>query len=438
MAFIPEIETKDLTEQSAFQVQKIKEAIAYLLKNSPFYSRHLSQYRASIDSFQSMDDMRKFPTTSKTDLQQFNWDFLCIDKESIAEIMSTSGTLGSPVYIALSTADLERLAYNEMLSFESMGIIRQDVVQLLLTLDRQFMAGIAYYSGLKQIGATVIRSGPGLPNMQWETMRQLSVSSLVAVPSFLVKMLEAAAASKLKVNDLKVKKILAIGESLRDENLQPNALAKKILQQWDVKLYATYASTEMQTAFTECTAQNGGHHHPELIVVELLDDEGNPVPEGAAGEVTITTLGVEAMPLFRYRTGDICKAYYEACSCGRKTMRLGPVLGRKQQMIKFKGTTLYAPQLMELLNKLDFINDYLISISSDNEAQDLVCIFIHTDKMSAADCEAMIKPVFQHKWRVIPVIQFCSAAELHALQFPENTRKPVRIQDLRKNIIISQ
>ncbi|MEZ4981869.1 MAG: hypothetical protein R2769_09845 [Saprospiraceae bacterium] len=104
-------------------------------------------------------------------------------------------------------------------------------------------------------------------------------------------------------------------------------------------MYSTYASTEMGTSFTECIEGNGGHHHPELLIVELLDDNNEPVHPGEIGEIVITTLGMEAMPLIRFKTGDLCRAYYEPCKCGRTTMRLGPILARKQQMIKLKRTT---------------------------------------------------------------------------------------------------
>src|SRR5690606_3508412 len=114
-----------------------------------------------------------------------------------------------------------------------------------------------------------------------------------------------------------------------------NVLGKKITEYWNIQLYSTYASTEMQTAFTECHAGKGGHQQPDLIILEILDESGNQLPEGVYGEVTITTLGIEAMPLLRYRTGDIACYYQEPCRCGRHSKRLSPVIGRKQQMIKF-------------------------------------------------------------------------------------------------------
>lgn len=431
MVFIPEIEQKSLSEQADYQLQKLKEVLRYVKENAPFYKRLLNPFSSEIDSLHSLSELQKLPTTSKEDLQNHNWDFLCVPPSGISEYMSTSGTLGNPVVVALTSNDLERLAYNEYLSFHLMEAQVDDIFQLMLTLDRQFMAGIAYYNGLARLGAAVVRSGPGLPALQWETMKQLSVTALVAVPSFLSKMLDQVDVTSL--GELSVKKVLAIGESLRDENLQPNALAQKIKTNWNIDLYGTYAATEMQTAFTECKEGKGGHHHPELIVVEILDEEGNQLPEGNAGEVTITTLGIEGMPLIRYRTGDICKAYYEPCGCGRKTMRLGPVLGRKKQMIKFKGTSIYPPQLFDVLNSLDGIKDYVLEVTSDENIQDTLTLYIYTE-MNREDCNAAVKPVFQHKWRVTPNIVFCSATELQQLQFPNNSRKPIRFKDLRTQI----
>jgi len=121
----------------------------------------------------------------------------------------------------------------------------------------------------------------------------------------------------------------------------------------------------MQTAFTECSEGKGGHHQPALLIVELLDENNRQVKIGEPGEVTITTLGVEAMPLLRYKTGDICIAFDEPCLCGRKTLRLSPVIGRKKQMIKFKGTTLYPPALFDLLNEMEEIKDFVAEVYSN-------------------------------------------------------------------------
>jgi phenylacetate-CoA ligase len=159
-------------------------------------------------------------------------------------------------------------------------------------------------------------------------------------------------------------------------------LGKRISEAWDLHLYSTYASTEMQTAFTECRAGQGGHLNPDLLIVELLDEHNQPVTPGHPGEVTVTTLGVEGMPLLRYKTGDICVHSTEPCICGRTTLRLSPVLGRKQQMIKFKGTTLYPPALFDLLNEMEEVVDYVAEVYSNELGMDEVLLHLLPQKQS--------------------------------------------------------
>jgi phenylacetate-CoA ligase len=430
MAFIPEIEKKTLEEQETFQLIRLKDMLLYLQQRSPFYQKLFGQNNIEPSQIQALTDLQHLPTTSKADLQQYNNDFLCITRDQVREYTATSGTLGTPVYIALSQNDLDRLAYNEYLSFQSMEVTEKDTFQLMLTLDRQFMAGTAYYAGLAKTGAAVIRTGPGLPAMQWDTIFQLEPTGLVAVPSFLVKMAEYAKSKGIDPATAKVKKVLAIGETLREDNLAPNALARKIKETWNIDLYGTYASTEMQTAFTECSATAGGHHHPELIIVEIIDEEGKPVSPGEKGEVTITTLGVEAMPLLRYRTGDICRAHYEPCSCGRNTMRLGPVLGRKQQMIKFKGTTLYPPVIFDVLNQIEEIKEYVVDVRTGEHDQDELSLYLYS-ALSPEACNDIIKPLFQHKWRVTPQVNYVTSEEIARMQFANNSRKPLKFRDNR-------
>ncbi|PSK90647.1 phenylacetate--CoA ligase family protein [Taibaiella chishuiensis] len=430
MAILPEIEKQSLSEQQRFQLEQLHLTLEYLQQHSPFYQRLFASHAVQPDSIRSLDDLVRLPTTSKEDLQRYNMDFLCVPAAAVQEYVATSGTLGSPVTIALTEKDLQRLAYNEYLSFGCLECSEDDIFQLMLTLDRQFMAGVAYYSGLRQAGPAIVRTGPGLTALQWDTIQRLGVTGLVGVPSFLLKMIAYAGEQQIDCNATTVRKVLAIGESLRDDQLEPNTLARKIQDAWQIQLYSTYASTEMQTAFTECPAGKGGHHHPELIIVELLDDEGQPVPAGEKGEVTITTLGVEAMPLLRYRTGDICRGYYEPCSCGRSTMRLGPVLGRKQQMIKFKGTSLYPPALFDLLNQVPVIDEYVVEVTTDETQQDDLHIYIATSMQHDA-CNRLLEQLFRHKLRVMPRTSYITDAEMLRLQFPEGSRKLVRFRDLR-------
>lgn len=374
------------------------------------------------------------PPQKKSDIQERNWEFLCVPAKDVKEYTATSGTLGKPVTVALTANDLDRLAYNEHQSFLCADGKPDDIYQLMLTLDRQFMAGIAYYQGIRKLGAALVRTGPGLPPMQWDTIMRLQSNTIVAVPSFILGLIEWAKEHQIDLKHTPVKKAVCIGESLHNADFELNALGEKITDAWPIKLYSTYASTEMQTAFTECSAGMGGHHQPDLVILEILDEQDNPLPAGQYGEVTITTLGVEGMPLLRYRTGDICAYYDTVCSCGRKSKRLTPVLGRRQQMIKYKGTTLYPPAIFDILNNVPFIKEYVVEAYNNGLGTDELRIHVHT-LLPVDDCELKLKPILQSRLRVVPQLQFHSGADIQKMQFPPGSRKQLRFIDNRKTIL---
>lgn len=412
------------------QQKKLKELIIYLHNHSVYYRDLFAKENINIKSIRSVGDLKSIPPTEKEHLQTQNDRFLCVPKSRIIEYTSTSGTLGSPVTIALTENDLQRLAYNEYCSFTCAGGVPDDIYQLMLTLDRQFMAGMAYYSGIRKLGAGLIRVGPGVPSLQWETIIRLKPTAIVAVPSFILKLIQYAKDHSIDINTSSVKKAVCIGENIRNTDFSLNVLGKKITEAWNIDLYSTYASTEMQTAFTECHEGKGGHLNPELLVVELLDEDNQPVENGKPGEVTVTTLGVEGMPLLRYKTGDICIAHHEPCSCGRNTLRLSPVIGRKKQMIKFKGTTLFAPALFEILNGMEEIKDYIVEVSANEIGTDEVLLYVLPINTEEAT-DHKIRAYLQAKLRVTPHIKYLDAPTMQKMLFPEMMRKPVKFIDKR-------
>jgi phenylacetate-CoA ligase len=412
------------------QEKKLQELLQYVKNNSPYYQGIFKNNDIDIGKITKLEDLVNLPTTCKEDLQIHNDAFLCVPQTAVIEYTSTSGTLGAPVTIALTEKDLQRLAYNEFKSFSCAGCHPGDVFQLMLTLDRQFMAGMAYYSGIRKLGAGIIRVGPGVPSLQWETIFRLKPTVLVAVPSFILKLIQHAASHGIDPAGTSVKKAICIGENIRQADFTLNILGKKITEAWDIQLLSTYASTEMQTAFTECEAGRGGHHQPDLVIVELLDEKDQLVHPGEAGEVTITTLGVEAMPLLRYKTGDLCIAHTDPCVCGRQTLRLSPVIGRKKQMIKFKGTTLFAPALFDLLAGMEDITDFVAEVYSNEIGTDEVLLHLFTLQYSE-ETDHRIRAYLQAKLRVTPQIRYVTAEEIQKLQFPSAGRKPVKFIDNR-------
>src|SRR3569623_3511688 len=215
-------------QNTAIQEQKLLELLQYLSANSPYYQQLFAKHGVDVNRIQTLADLTQLPTTQKDDLQQRNNDFLCVPQSKIIEYTSTSGTLGSPVTIPVTEKDLLRLAENEYNSFMCADGSASDVYQLMLTLDRQFMAGIAYYSGIRKMGAGIIRLGPGVPSLQWETIQRLKPTAIVAVPSFILKLIGFAKANGIDMNSTSVKKAICIGENIRPPAPPPPMLGKKI------------------------------------------------------------------------------------------------------------------------------------------------------------------------------------------------------------------
>ncbi|MCO5268473.1 MAG: AMP-binding protein [Brumimicrobium sp.] len=427
----PEIEFKSKEQIKAFQEEKLREQLQYISQHSPFYKRLFAEKGIHIEHIQCLEDLVRIPVTTKSDLQQFNNDFFCVNQVELIDLASTSGTTGKPVNFGVTEHDLERLAYNEAISFACAGITKNDVVQLMTTMDRRFMAGLAYFLGLRKLGASVIRTGSGIPALQWESIITNKPTYLIVVPSFLLKMISYAEINGINLNSTSVKGAICIGEPLRNQDLTPSTLAKRINEKWDIKLYSTYASTEMSTAFTECEFQHGGHHHPELIITEVLDENNQPVKKGEIGELTITTLGVEGLPLVRFKTGDLVQIHSDSCSCGRNTYRVGPVLGRAQQMIKYKGTTLFPPAIDDVINHFDEITGHMIILQTNEIGNDEVSVKIVSSN-TTENFLKRLKEQFQAKIRVIPNIEFITPETLNNLVISTNSRKPKWVIDHRK------
>jgi len=430
----PEIEYQPREVIKRFQEEKLRENLQYLAANSPFYKRMFAANGIDIAQIKTLEDLQRIPFTNKNDLQRHNNDFLCIPREKIIDYITTSGTTGDPVTFACSEKDLQRLAYNEKISFICAGLEPSNVLQLMTTIDKRFMAGLAYFLGIRELGAGIIRVGNGIPELQWDTINRIHPDSIMCVPSFILKLIQYAEEHNIDYRNSSVKRIIGIGEALRDQNFELNALGKKIKEKWDVDLYATYSSTEMSTTFPECEYGCGGHHHPELIIVEIIGEDDKPVPEGEAGEVVITTLGIEAMPLLRFRTGDIASIHTEPCKCGRHSFRISPLVGRKNHMIKLKGTTIYPPAILEVLNNTDYVENYIIYVNSTEADTDDVTIKIGLRDASRnpADVVKVLKDRFRAKIRVAPNIEVLPVPEIQKLNFPAMSRKPIQFVDNRK------
>jgi phenylacetate-CoA ligase len=212
--------------------------------------------------------------------------------------------------------------------------------------------------------------------------------------------------------------------------MAPLKLGADLHALWNADVHSTYASSECITSFCECTALQGGHLHPDLGILEILNEDNQPVPPGTPGEVVLTPLAIEGMPLLRFKTGDISFLMTEPCPCGRTSPRLGPILGRKQQMMKIRGTTLYPQAVFAALDEIPNLGDYYLEIDSDDNLSDK--LIIHIGAHPGQPSPNLIREQLQARLRVTPLIAIDPDEKVRHHVFSPESRKPIRVFDRRK------
>ncbi len=406
--------------------------VEYARKNSPFYRQAL----ADAPVVKSTADLAKLPLTTKSQVSQFNEQFYCGDKKDFVDICTTSGTTGTPTLYPLTSSDLRRLGNNEAMSFAQTGLVAGDVVLLAVTIDKCFMAGLAYYEGLRQLGCTAIRVGAGSPAMLLGMTDRLKPRAIVSVPSFLKRVAEYAGKQGIDPAQSSVRKLVCIGEPVRDVNFNLTPLGADIARAWNAEVYSTYGITELACSLCECTAGAGGHLHPTLLHIEVIDDQGQPVADGQVGQLVATSIGVQAMPLIRFATGDMTFIRREQCRCGRWTPRIGPILGRRDQQMKLKGTTVYPAAVQRALQGISQINDYVMIATAptplSDELEILVSLRNDLQGRTIADVEENIRECLRGELKVTPTVRIAAHAEIAALGHGNESRKQRVFVDRRR------
>jgi phenylacetate-CoA ligase len=399
--------------------QRWTETFHYAKAHSPFY-------REMFAAVKNVPRLETVPTVNKGALSERNLDFLSVPRERVVEIVTTSGTIGKPILWMLTEADVRRLGTNERLSFECAGLTPQDTMLVAVAMDRCFMAGLAYWLGARELGCAIVRVGAVSPMLVLEMIERTQATAIVAVPSFLRVIADKARETGFDLKNSSVKKAICIGEPVRDQAQALNAPGRAIESAWGAKVYSTYGVTELANSLCECDAGSGGHLHEEQLYLEILDDAGGAVADGQVGEVVATTFGVEAMPLIRYRTGDCAALFSKVCACGRTTPRLGAIQGRKNQKLKFKGSSLFPSMLQAVLQEAEGVERFVIVARTESELSDSIEVLVEGSATVAALGEAM-----QARAKITPRIRHASRAEIEALQMPPQARKQRTFVDLR-------
>ncbi len=417
-------ESVPLAERKTIQLELLRQHLEYCRDNSPYY-RELLQGKLFSDF--KLEALATLPLTDKSDFSNHNDDFIAVTENEIADIVFSSGTTGKPCKIVYSEDDLNRLAYNEAQAFYRFGVKATDRVLLTCTMDRCFVAGLAYFLGIRKLGATAIRNGLNSFASHARIINELRPTVIVGVPSFLRKL---GLFMQQSGNSLaSVTRLVCIGEPTRQADLTLSPVALELEAIWQAQLFSTYASSETITTFAECETGTGAHFNYDLAIVEIVDEYGKLLAPGQVGEVVVTPLQITGTPLIRFKTGDISFIIDEPCKCDRQGIRLGPILGRNSQMLKVNGTTIFPQVIFSELAVIAEVDEYYIEVKGEHLADQVeIFVALNSDKMTMNEISERINAATRISLKITEINRESAMKKV----FAANSRKPTRFFDLRK------
>ncbi len=366
-----ELETIDRDDLDRLQLNRLREALRHALK-TPFYAKHLGDRGfASSDDIHSLEDLRRLPFTDKVDLREgFPGGFLSTGMDKIVRIHVSSGTTGVPTVIYHSREDLERWSELVARSIIATGAGPKDIFQNTMSYGL-FTGGLGLHYGAERAGLLVIPAGPGNAVRQFQLMKEFGSTVIHATPSYLLYLADKMDEFGVKREDLRLRKAFVGSEPHSEE------FRRRLESLWDIDVYNSYGLSEMNgpgVAF-ECSQKSGMHLWEDAYLMEVVDpDTLEPVPDGQTGELVLTILCRDAMPLIRYRTRDLTSIVPGECACGRTHRRISRIVGRTDDMFIVGGVNLYPSQIEELLLSVPQVGANWLIVLEKNGALDRLVV----------------------------------------------------------------
>ena len=424
------IETLNISDLRLFQTVKLRETLSQV-SHSPYYKKLFEDKGISADSIQSLDDLRKLPFTSKNDLRShYPFGLAAIPLQRCVRIHSSSGTTGNPTVMLHSHKDLELWANQVARCMYMVGLRDTDVFQNTSGYG-MFTGGLGFQYGAEKLGALTVPAAAGNSKRQIRFIMDFGTTALHIIPSYASRLAEVFREMNIDPRlDTKLR-IFCMGAEPHSEEQR-----RRIEQLLGVKAYNCYGMSEMNgpgVAF-ECTEQNGLHIWEDYVIPEIVDpDTLQPLPDGETGELVLTSLQREAMPLIRFRTRDLTRFLTGECPCGRTHRRIARLKGRSDDMIILKGVNFFPIQIETILMSFKELGgNYLITIdtvgNNDEMLIEVELSDLFTDDYSALEqLHKQVVRQLKNELLITPRVKLVSKGSL-----PVSEGKAVRVKDLRK------
>ena len=353
-------ETMERAALERQQLEKLREAVGLALR-TPFYRPRLESVgiRSAAD-IKSLADLSRIPFTTKDDLRKaYPYGMLAAERRDIVRMHASSGTTGTPTVIYLTAKDVARWTDYLARSLTATGADPSDVFQNMMTYGL-FTGGLGMHYGAERIGMMVIPAGPGNTSRQLKLMKDFGTTTIHATPSYLLHLHSKLAEEGVALGDLRLKRAFCGAEPYTEDT------RRKIEGLFGIEVYNSYGLSEMNgpgVAF-ECERRDGMHLWEDGYILEIVDRESlESLSDGKVGEMVLTILCREAMPILRYRTRDLSSVYEGPCPCGRTHRRIARIMGRTDDMLIINGINVFPSQIEEVIMAMPEVgNNYLILV----------------------------------------------------------------------------
>lgn len=419
----PDCETYERDYLEDLQTRRVRENIARIAANNPAYYEKLG--RPSPDAIRSPADISQLPLLTKADLRAaFPFGLACVEQKEFARMQMSSGTTGKAVICPYTRADIGQWAEIMARCYTAAGVTRDDVIQITPSFGLP-NGGFGFHFGAEAIGAFYIPIGPGRTLLQLQLMQDLGATVLTAIATYPIRLIEAAREDNFDFRKTKLRVGIFGSEMWSDE------LRKKIEADMGIETFDIIGMTETGGVGMgiDCRAHQGVHVWEDHYLVEIINPRtGAVVNDGVEGELVVTTLTRQALPLVRFRTGDISRVLSrERCECGRTHIRVDRFKGRTDDMIVYKGLNFYPSQVETLLLRHDGVAaDYQIILGRDERGNETMEILVETAVPLSPEQQARIRRELYDFAGLSVAPQFVRAGEL-----PRAPGKAIRVIDKR-------
>ena len=427
--FNEKMETMTRAEIEALQLERLQATVRHCM-NSPFYKKRFQEAGITPEDIKSLDDIRRIPFTTKQDLRDtYPFGMASVPLRECTRLHSSSGTTGTPTVILHTRKDLEEWAAQVARNLWMVGLRPDDVFQNSSGYG-MFTGGLGFQYGAERLGMLTVPAAAGNSLRQIKFITDFGTTALHAVPSYVTRLYEVMRSIDVDPRRDTKLKVLAIGAEPHSEEQR-----RRIEEMMGVKAYNSFGMSEMcgPGVGYECQEQSGLHFWEDYYIVEIVNPETlEPVPDGEIGELVLTTLCREAMPLLRYRTRDLTRVLGRSCPCGRNHVRIDRMRGRSDDMMVLRGVNIFPIQIEKILmNFSELASNYLITLTTDKE-NDNMLVEVELEELFTDDFHRLqeltkrIQRALKDEILLTPVVKLLPKGTL-----PVSDGKAVRVVDKR-------